>query len=154
MSEAFGLATIIGAFSIGLALSNTKLAHNLESPLQSVYAFVVPVFFVVMGMLVDVRGLGSVLVFGSVLTIFAIIGKVGGSAIPALLSGFNLHGSSRIGIGMLPRGEVALIMAGLGVSKGLLDSDLYAVAIIMTIVTTAIAPPALAFTFKASLSLP
>ena len=148
LSEAFGLATIIGAFSIGLALSNTKLAHNLESPLQSVYAFVVPVFFVVMGMLVDVRGLGSVLVFGSVLTIFAIIGKVGGSAIPALLSGFNLHGSSRIGIGMLPRGEVALIMAGLGVSKGLLDSDLYAVAIIMTIVTTAIATPALAFTFK------
>ena len=148
LAESFGLAMIIGAFSIGLALSDTDLAHKLERPLMAVYSALVPIFFVVMGMLVDVRALGGVLLFGIVLTVLAVIGKVAGSGLPALLAGFNRRGSWRIGIGMLPRGEVALIMAGIGVSSGLLNSDLYGVAILMTIVTTALAPPILAFSFK------
>jgi Kef-type K+ transport system membrane component KefB len=148
LAESFGLAMIIGAFSIGLALSDTDLAHKLEKPLMAVYAALVPIFFVVMGMLVDVRALGGVLGFGIVLTVLAIIGKVAGSGLPALLTGFNRRGSWRIGVGMLPRGEVALIMAGIGVSSGIIDSNLYGVAILMTIVTTALAPPILAISFR------
>ncbi len=148
LAESFGLAMIIGAFSIGLALSDTDLAHKLEKPLMAVYAALVPIFFVVMGMLVDVRALGGVLGFGIVLTVLAIIGKVAGSGLPALLAGFNRRGSWRIGVGMLPRGEVALIMAGIGVSSGIIDSDLYGVAILMTIITTALAPPILAMSFR------
>ncbi len=148
LAESFGLAMIIGAFSIGLALSDTDLAHKLEKPLMAVYAALVPIFFVVMGMLVDVRTLGGVLGFGMVLTVLAVIGKVAGSGLPALLAGFNRRGSWRIGVGMLPRGEVALIMAGIGVSSGIIDSNLYGVAILMTIVTTALAPPILAISFR------
>ncbi len=148
LAESFGLAMIIGAFSIGLALSGTDLAHNLDKPLRAIYAFLVPVFFVVMGMLVDVSALGGVLVFGAVITVAAVIGKVGGSGLPALLVGFNRRGAWRIGFGMLPRGEVALIMAGIGISRGILTADLYGVAILMTIVTTALAPPLLALSFR------
>ena len=148
LAESFGLAMIIGAFSIGLALSDTDLAQTLEEPLGAVYTALVPIFFVVMGMLVDLGSLSGVIGFGALLTVFAVVGKVLGSGGPALLVGFNLRGSWRIGIGMLPRGEVALIMGGIGVSSGILDSELYGVAIIMTIVTTALAPPVLSASFS------
>ncbi len=148
LAESFGLAMIIGAFSIGLALSGTGLAHKVEEPLRAIYAFLVPIFFVVMGTLVDVRALGGVVVFGLVITAAATIGKVAGAGLPSLLVGFNRRGAWRIGFGMLPRGEVALIMAGIGISKGIITSDLYGVAILMTIATTAAAPPLLALSFR------
>jgi Kef-type K+ transport system membrane component KefB len=148
LAESFGLAMIIGAFSIGLALSGTELAHKLDAPLKAVYSVLVPIFFVVMGMLVDVSAMGGVLLFGAAITALAIVGKVLGSGLPALLAGFNRHGALRIGVGMLPRGEVALIMAGIGFSKGILGADLFGVAIMMTVVTTAIAPPVLAGLFR------
>jgi len=148
LAESVGLAMIIGAFSIGLALSGTDLARELESSLRGVYAFLVPVFFVVMGMLVDVTVMGGILVFGLVLTAAAVIGKVLGSGAPALAVGFNRRGAWRIGVGMLPRGEVALIMAGIGFSEGVLGPDLYGVAIMMTLITTAVAPPVLTLLFR------
>ena len=152
LAESFGLAMIIGAFSIGLALSGTELSERLDEPLRAVYAALVPIFFVVMGMLVNVAALGEVWVFGLVVTFFAVLGKTGGSGLPALLAGFNRRGAWRIGIGMLPRGEVALIMAGVGISQGVLGADLYGVSIIMTIITTAVAPPVLAMAFRSGSS--
>ena len=152
LAESFGLAMIIGAFSMGLALSGTELAHRLEDPLRGIYMVLVPVFFVVMGMLVDLTTIGDVLVFGLVISLFATIGKVGGSGLPALAAGFNRMGAWRIGVGMLPRGEVALIMAGIGISRGILGPDLYGVAILMTIITTAVAPPVLAISFRSETS--
>ena len=92
LAESFGLAMIIGAFSIGLALSGTELARSLDEPMRAVYAALVPIFFVVMGMLVDVTSLGGVWAFGLVLTAFAVIGKVAGSGVPALFAGFNRVG--------------------------------------------------------------
>ena len=148
LAESFGLAMIIGAFSIGLALSDTELARKLDEPLRAVYSALVPIFFVVMGMLVDVSAMGGIWLFGAGLTAAAIVGKVAGSGLPALIAGFNRRGAWRIGIGMLPRGEVALIMAGIGFSKGILGPDLYGVAIMMTIVTTAVAPPVLSLSFR------
>ena len=147
LAESFGLAMIIGAFSIGLALSGTELAKRIHDPLMSVYHALVPIFFVVTGMLVDVTQLGGVII-----TIVAIIGKVLGSGLPSLLVGFNKRGSWRIGLGMLPRGEVALIMAGMGISSGIIESDIYSVVILMTLVTTAIAPPLLVVSFRDNVS--
>lgn len=152
LAESFGLAMIIGAFSIGLALSGTELAERLDAPLKAVYSALVPIFFVVMGMLVDVTAMGGVWTFGLVITTFAVIGKIAGSGLPALLVGFNRRGAWRIGVGMLPRGEVALIMAGIGVSSGVLAADLYSVTIMMTIGTTALAPAVLALSFKGDTS--
>ncbi len=148
LAESFGLAMIIGAFSIGLALSGTELAHKLDDPLRAVYNALVPIFFVVMGMLVDVTALTGVVVFGSVITLFAVVGKVVGSGLPALAAGFNFRGGLRIGVGMLPRGEVALIMAGIGISQGVIGQNLYGVAVAMTIVTTILAPPILSVLFR------
>ena len=152
LAESVGLAMIIGAFSIGLALSGTDLAHRLEEPLRGVYAALIPIFFAVMGMLVDVSALGAVWEFGLAAVAVAIVGKVAGSGIPALFTGFNAIGAWRIGIGMLPRGEVALIMAGIGVGAGVISTDLFNVVIIMTIATTVLAPVILSRSFKEGVS--
>jgi len=140
LAESFGLAMIIGAYTIGLALSGTKLAERLEEPITAVYHAIVPVFFVSMGMLVDLAAIQGVLVFGLIITALAIFSKVIGSGLPALATGFNLRGSWRVGIGMLPRGEVALIIAGIGLTRGIISSDLFGVSIMMTMVTTLMAP--------------
>ncbi len=99
-----------------------------------------PVFFVVMGMLVDVGSILNAVVFGLVLSVLAILSKVFGCGVPALATGFNFLGSARIGVGMTPRGEVALIIAGIGLSQGIIGQDLFGVSIMMTIITTLIAP--------------
>ena len=148
LAESFGLAMIIGAYSIGLALERTNLARAIEDPLAAVSSFLVPVFFVVMGMLVDIQAMQSLLLFGSVLTILAIVSKVLGSAAPALMVGFTRIGSLRVGVGMLPRGEVALIIAGIGLSRGILTADFFGVAILMTMVTTLLAPVLLVPAFE------
>ena len=140
LAEVFGLAFIIGAFSIGLAFSTTELAHRIEGALQAVSQVVVPIFFVVMGMLVDIGSMQNAIGFGLLISALAIISKVVGCGGPALASGFNLRGSSRIGVGMLPRGEVALIIAGIGLSKGIIGQELFGVSIMMTVITTAMAP--------------
>jgi Kef-type K+ transport system membrane component KefB len=140
LAENFGLAMIIGAYTIGLSLSHTELARSLDRPMAAVYNALVPIFFVVMGMLVNISALGGVLLFGAVLSVLAILGKVLGSGLPALGVGFNRWGAGRIGIGMLPRGEVALIIAGVGLARGIIGSDLFGVSIMMTFVTTLLSP--------------
>jgi Kef-type K+ transport system membrane component KefB/mannitol/fructose-specific phosphotransferase system IIA component (Ntr-type) len=143
--EFMGLAMIIGAYVMGLALSRTDLKHMIQETLAPVYTFLVPVFFCVMGMMVDVSALMSkpVLIFGGIYTILAILAKVLGCALPSWFCGFNFLGGMRIGAGMVPRGEVALIIAGLGLSNNYLSQEIFGIGILMTLVTTVIAPPAL-----------
>jgi Kef-type K+ transport system membrane component KefB len=140
LTEAFGLAMIIGAYAIGLALSRPDLSRRLEETLKPVQQFVVPVFFCVMGMIVNVPAMGGMIGFGLVITLLAIVGKVFGCGLPAYLSGFNFLGASRVGLGMLPRGEVALIIAGVGLASGVIDQEIFGVSIMMTLVTTLLAP--------------
>ncbi len=143
--EYMGLAMIIGAYVMGLALSRTDLKHPIQEMLTPVYTFLVPVFFCSMGMMVDVRALCSepVLVFGGIYTAVAVAAKVVGCMVPSMCCGFNILGGLRIGAGMVPRGEVALIIAGLGLSSGFLTQEIFGIGILMTLVTTIIAPPAL-----------
>ena len=148
LAEKAGLAMIIGAYSMGLALSVTPLRHRIEESLMGVYHILVPVFFVVMGMLVDVTVMKEALLFGIVLTLLAVVGKVVGAGAPALLGGFNLRGGWRIGLGMLPRGEVALIIAGVGLARQVISGPEFGVAIMMTVVTTVMAPVLLVPAFK------
>ena len=150
--EQQGLAMIIGAYITGLSLSKTDIAFALQRSLHPLYNFLVPVFFVVMGMLVDISVFlnGKLLLTGLLFSILAIAAKVIGCALPALLMNFNIKGALRIGTGMVPRGEVALIIAGIGMTtlyqgKPILDKELFGVAIIMTLVTTLAAPPLLAW---------
>jgi Kef-type K+ transport system membrane component KefB len=148
LAEMAGLAMIIGAYIMGLALSRTDLAYEIESQLKGIYNILVPIFFCVMGMMVDFSAMKSVLVFGSAYSLLAIVSKVVGCGLPAYAMKFNLRGSLRIGLGMLPRGEVALIVAGIGLAGGVIDQGIFGVAIMMTVVTTMLAPPLLVKSFE------
>lgn len=143
--EKAGLAMIIGAYVMGLAFSKTDLSYVIQETLHSIYEFMVPVFFTVMGMLVNVKAMTSktIIAFGITYTLGAIVAKMVGCAVPPLFAGFNLRGSIRVGLGMIPRGEVALIIAGIGLANGILSNEIFGVAIIMTLITTIIAPPLL-----------
>ncbi|PIT90699.1 MAG: sodium:proton exchanger, partial [Candidatus Komeilibacteria bacterium CG10_big_fil_rev_8_21_14_0_10_41_13] len=148
LAEMFGLAMIIGAYLTGIIFSVTKIGHEIEEKLVWTAHVIVPVFFAVMGMLVDFKAMLAGLVFGLVITVFAIIGKIVGCGLPALFSGFNFLGSLRIGFGMLPRGEVALIVAGVGLAAGIINQEVFGVSIMMTIITTLMAPLILVPLFK------
>jgi fructose-specific phosphotransferase system IIA component len=143
--EKQGLAMIIGAYVSGLSLSKTDIAAVIRERLRGLYEFFVPIFFAVMGMMVNIREILSppVLVFGAIYTAAAVAAKIAGCGGPALLLGFNLRGALRIGAGMIPRGEVALIIAGIGLASGILDAGIFSVIILMTLVTTLAAPPIL-----------
>jgi Kef-type K+ transport system membrane component KefB/mannitol/fructose-specific phosphotransferase system IIA component (Ntr-type) len=148
--EKQGLAMIIGAYIAGLSLSKTDIAAVIQERIHGLYEFFVPLFFAVMGMMVNVREIVSVpvLVFGAVYTLVAILAKIIGCGGPALLFGFNARGAIRIGMGMVPRGEVALIIAGIGLTSGILNNQLFSVVIVMTLITTLAAPPLLNATLK------
>ena len=101
-----------------------------------------------LGQLFGSDNLVITLVFAGLLTVAATIGKVFGAGLPALLVGFDRVGATRIGLGMLPRGEVALIVAGIGFNSGVIDNEIFGVAIIMTIITTVVAPILLPWSFR------
>ena len=143
IAESFGLAFIIGAYSVGLGLSRTQMAHKLMDELRPINDFIVPIFFAALGMLVNFQLMFSnryVVLFGLAVTAVAIVGKLVGCGLAALPVGFNARGAYRIGLGMLPRGEVALIVAGIGLSRNIIGNEVFGVSIMMTLVTTIIAP--------------
>jgi len=148
--EKHGLAMIIGAYIAGLSLSRTDIAAVIQERIRGIYEFFVPVFFAVMGMMVNVREIFSpqALMFGAIYTGVAVLSKIAGCGGPAMLMGFNARGSLRIGAGMVPRGEVALIIAGIGLASGILDQQIFAAVILMTLITTLAAPPLLSATLK------
>jgi len=148
--EEAGLAMIVGAYVMGLSLSRADIAHVVREWLHPIYAFLVPIFFAGMGMLVNLPALFNrqVLTFGVVYTLAAILAKLVGCGVPTLFCGFNLRGALRVGVGMVPRGEVALIVAGIGLAAGMLPADVFGVGVLMTLATTLIAPPCLVFLFR------
>ena len=150
--EEAGLAMIVGAYVMGLSLSRTDINHVVRERLHPIATFLVPVFFTVMGMLVDVRLLASrrVLVVGLVYTVVVGAAKVVGGGIPALFCNFNWRGALRIGVGMLPRGEVTLIIAGVGLAAGILPPELFGIVVLMLLVTALFAPPLLVRAFAGS----
>lgn len=153
LAAAIGLAAIVGAYAAGLILEDVHYRtftqrgeHQLEELLQPIGAFLVPLFFVLMGMRVDLStfGRGDILGFAALLTVAAVIGKQ--ACALGVLDG-RLDRLT-IGLGMIPRGEVGLIFAsiGLGLTIGgepIVDSGTYAAVVIMVIVTTMVTPPAL-----------
>ena len=142
----FGLAMIIGAFSMGLALSATLLKEYTISAIRNVGIILVPVFFCTIGMQVDLTSiweadnLGQLALFAFAVTAVAIVTKLAGSGLPVIAVGFGKRRAWRIGLGMLPRGEVALIVAEIGRASGIIGRDIFTVVIIMTVITTIIAP--------------
>jgi mannitol/fructose-specific phosphotransferase system IIA component (Ntr-type) len=143
------LSMIIGAYVMGLSFSRTDISHTIQEHLEGVYGLLVPAFFAVMGMMVDLHALADkkILLFGLAYTGAAVAAKVFGCGLPTFLCGFNLRGAVRVGVGMVPRGEVALIIAGIGLSAGFLNKEVFGVAVMMTLLTTLLSPPLLVAAF-------
>lgn len=152
--EEAGLAMIVGAYVMGLSLSRSDITHVVREKIHPIASFLVPVFFTVMGMLVDVQALLSVevLVFGLLFSVVAVLSKIVGCGMPALFCNFNTRGALRIGAGMLPRGEVTLIIAGVGLAAELLDQRTFGVVVFMTLAAALLAPPLIVGLFRSQRS--
>lgn len=148
LSEMAGLAMIIGAYVVGLSLSRTDIALEIRERMHGLHDFMVPIFFAVMGMMVNFSALRPVLAFGAVFSVMAFIGKILGCGLPALALGFNYQGAFRVGAGMLPRGEVTLIVAGVGLSTGAIGQETFGVAIMTLLAASLAAPPILVKSFS------
>jgi len=148
--EKQGLALIIGAYISGLSLSKTDIAPVIQERIRGLYEFFVPMFFAVMGMMVNVREIITppVLIFGGIYTAAAILAKIIGCGGPARLFGFNRTGALRIGMGMIPRGEGALITCGIGLAAGVIDNQHFSAAVMMIFLTIVVSPPLLGVTLK------
>ncbi|RDW19648.1 cation:proton antiporter [Oceanobacillus chungangensis] len=147
-AEYVGVAGIIGTFFAGIAIAQTNYGHEIEKQVQPIaYGIFVPFFFVSIGLSVSFEGIGSQIGFMIFFSIIAILSKFIGSGIGARLSGFNTRSSMGIGAGMVSRGEVALILAAMGLESGLLPAEYYTSMIIVIIVTTLVTPPFLKVMF-------
>lgn len=148
--ELLGIAGIIGAFAAGIAISQTNYKHEVEKKVEPIaYAMFVPVFFVSIGMNITFDGIGNQIWFILALTVIAVLTKLIGCGFGARMTGFEAKSSAIIGAGMVSRGEVALIIAGTGLSSGLLAQDYFTAIVIVVILTTMITPPMLKYTFGA-----
>ncbi|HHP7229515.1 MAG TPA: cation:proton antiporter [Xenococcaceae cyanobacterium] len=152
LANAIHLEAILGAFAAGLVLDETDKRKELDQQVIPIADILVPIFFISVGARVDLSVLNPTsadnrqgLVIAAFLIVVAIIGK--------LITGWAVFGQEKInrlaiGIGMIPRGEVGLVFAGIGAASGVLDKPLQAAIIIMVILTTFVAPPLLRFAFK------
>lgn len=135
------LAAIVGAFMAGMILAEFNIQFRLSVKSESLYDFLVPFFFVMMGRQVDLTIFTHPSIIGAalILTIFAILGKLLGCGLGAVGLGFRQ--ASLVGVGMVPRGEVGLIIASIGLSLGVIGKDLYSIVVFMVVATTLLTPP-------------
>jgi Kef-type K+ transport system membrane component KefB len=152
-ASAIGLASIVGAFAAGLVLEDVHYRdfvdrgeHTLDELIESIASFLVPIFFVLMGIRTDLEAFAQpgVLGLAAALTLAAIVGKQACSL--GVLG--KQYDRLSVGIGMIPRGEVGLIFANIGLTlvvagTPVVNQDVFAAVVIMVILTTAITPPAL-----------
>jgi Kef-type K+ transport system membrane component KefB len=145
-----GIAAITGAFVAGLGLSRSHLREEIEHGISRLaYGFFVPIFLVDIGLRSNLREMrADQWLFASVVLGVAILSKPIGAGLGAWLGGFERGAAGRLGLGMISRGEVGLIVAGVGVGVGQLDSGLFRVAVLMVLITTLITPPLLRLAFS------
>ena len=152
LAEQVGSALIIGAFAAGLVLGPTPQAHVIEHGVLRLSMLFVPIFFVWVGAAVDVRAFTDpqVLLIGGSLIVMAIVGKFAAGYAPWWFKGRK----AVIGVGMIPRGEVGLIFARMGLTTGTLTTGVFSALALMVMVTTFIAPPLLRMLFPPQPDVP
>jgi Kef-type K+ transport system membrane component KefB len=146
LAEHCGSAMILGAFAAGLIVRSAPQSEQIEHGITEIGHFFVPLFFVVVGASVDLSALDPVapasrfaLVTGGLLILAGIAGKLVAGYAP-----FWFRGNKTVlGVGMVPRGEVGLIFAQMGLASGVFDAGLFGAVMLMVLVTTLLAPPCL-----------
>ncbi|WP_240421779.1 cation:proton antiporter [Paenibacillus periandrae] len=148
LAEVAGVAAIIGAYIAGIAISLTKYKHEVFEKVETIsYSIFVPVFFTSIGVSAEFIGIGNHIGLIVGLSMLAILTKLIGSAIGARLSGFGWRNSLGIGAAMVSRGEVALIIASMGLEANLLSQEMFAVMVVVVLITTLVTPPMMKFMF-------
>ncbi|MDO4799837.1 MAG: cation:proton antiporter, partial [Bacillota bacterium] len=134
LSEHFGVAGITGAYFAGVIMSMTSFRHRISHEMSRVSGVIfTPIFFVSIGMGIDISAATTALGVGSILFVLGSLGKIIGCGFGAKLSGFSTKHSLQIGVGMIPRAEVALIIANLGLQMGVLNSQHMAATVLMVL---------------------
>lgn len=148
LSTGFGLAAIIGAFLAGMIASEIPRRDELEHQMQPLLALLTPFFFVLTGAKIDlaVFASGSALWMLTIASLIAIATKFVGGALGALALG--RRGAAIVGVGMVPRGEVGVVIASLGLAAGVFSGELYAVIVAMSLLTAIVTPPLLALLLR------
>ena len=141
LAGSIGLSPIVGAFAVGMALSTTKVFEKIENYVGKIGLIFAPLFFAIIGAQVDLRAVDlNILALSAVIVIIAVTTKLFGCGLPAMYFLKSKQKGLRVGIGMISRGEVGLIVAGVGITAGILTSEVYSTIIIMVVVTTIITP--------------
>ncbi|MBT7920445.1 MAG: cation:proton antiporter [Nitrosopumilus sp.] len=141
LAGSIGLSPIVGAFAVGMALSTTKVFDKIERYIGKIGLIFAPLFFAIIGAQVDLRAVDlNILILSGVIVVVAVATKLFGCGLPAMYFLKSKQKGMRVGIGMISRGEVGLIVAGVGVTAGVLTSEVYSTIIIMVVVTTIITP--------------
>jgi Kef-type K+ transport system membrane component KefB len=136
-----GLSPIVGAFAIGMAVASTRIIKQVHEYVDKLEIIFAPLFFAIIGAQVDLRGVNlDVLFIAGILIAVAVVTKLVGTGLPSMIFLKDRTKAMRVGIGMVSRGEVGLIVAGVGVSSGALSNDIYTAVIIMVAATTIITP--------------
>jgi Kef-type K+ transport system membrane component KefB len=142
------MAAITGAYVAGLFLAQTRsherVLQDLHPMVNSLFG---PIFFVSIGLAVNARHVSGSLLFFTLLLVIALAGKIVGCGLGARLNGFTNRESMVVGIGMIPRGEVGLITASLGLAAGLVTRDIYVQIVVLVLITTLITPAMLKYAF-------
>lgn len=146
----FGVADITGAFFAGVAIAHTPKSEYITARFNTLsYLLLSPVFFASIGLKVNLSGFSSnILVFTVIMIVIAILSKVLGCGLGAKMCGFSMSDSLKIGVGMISRGEVALIVANKGDAIGLMHKEYFAPIIIMVVITTIMTPILLKIVYK------
>jgi Kef-type K+ transport system membrane component KefB len=148
VAELIGISAIVGAFVAGTAFSGSALRDGFRKGMQYLEALFVPLFFVSLGVVVNVVDMVDTFWFMVALTAVAFATKIIGCGIPAKLVGMSSWDSLAVGIGMTPRLEIALIIAYYGLSTGIIGADLYSVVVAMGLLTAVFSPPLLKWALK------
>jgi Kef-type K+ transport system membrane component KefB len=149
IAAAAGLSPIVGAFSVGMAIASTKIIKRVEEYVDKLEIIFAPLFFAIIGAQVNLTGINlDVLFLSAIIIIVAIVSKLGGCGLPATIFLRNKSKAMKVGIGMISRGEVGLIVAGIGVSSGVLSPNIYTTVIIMVAITTLITPVWLKYAYR------
>jgi Kef-type K+ transport system membrane component KefB len=136
-----GLSPIVGSFSVGMAVASTRVIKQVEDYVSKLGIIFAPLFFAIIGAQVDLRGINAeVLYLSGIIIAIAIVTKLVGCGLPALIFLRDKGKAMKVGIGMVSRGEVGLIVAGVGVTSGALSTNVYTTVIIMVALTTIITP--------------
>lgn len=149
-AELFGVAGIVGSYVCGLMLSLTSYREELSHKVESFsFPFFVPVFFVNIGLVANFREMSvEILWLSLILTVVAVLTKIVGCGLGARIARFNKKSSMVIGAGMVARGEVGLIVAMIGVERGIITTELFGTMVIVAIATTLVTPPLLKYFIK------